>query len=175
MCKECSILSLSSYFFWKSISMELRGGGHLLTSVSSGLRLNEAHLDEFNLLKKWNLLNSCLNSFSLRQRVFIFPSAFPKCCQDTAVVVLVSRAGCQGKDVSFLNVVQWLRICLAVLGQQFNPWSGKIPHSTRQLNSHATTRESIWSSQRSHVTKCRFHVLLLRSRAAKEIFFKKAK
>ena len=32
--------------------MELRGGGHLLTSVSSGLRLNEAHLDEFNLLKK---------------------------------------------------------------------------------------------------------------------------
>ena len=42
--------------------MELRGGGHLVTSVSSGLRLNETHLDEFNLLKNET---SRLNCFSL--------------------------------------------------------------------------------------------------------------
>ena len=156
-------------FFWKSISMELRGRGHLVTSVSSGLRLNETHLDEFNQLKNET---SCLNCFSLRQSVFFFTSAFSRCYQDTGVVVLVSSAGCQGKNVFFLNVAQWLRICLAVLEHQFNPGSGKIPQSTKQRNSHATTRESIWSSKRSYVTKWRFHVLLLRSREAKEIFLK---
>ena len=171
MCKECSILSLSSYFFWKSISMELRGGGHLVTSVSSGLRLNEAHLDEFNLLKTGT---SCINCFSLRQNVFFFPSAFSKFCQNPGGR-LVSSAGCQKKDVSFLNMVQWLRIHLAVLGHHFNPWSGKIPHSMKQLSSHATTRESMRSSKRSHMMKWRFHVLLLRSCAAKEILKKKSR
>ena len=63
--------------------MELRGGGHLVTSVSSGLRLNEAHLDEFNLLTTGA---SCINCFSLRQSVFFFPSAFSKVCQNPGVV-----------------------------------------------------------------------------------------
>ena len=54
--------------------MDLRGGGHLVTSVSSGLRLNEAHLDEFNLLKNGT---SCLNGFSLGKIFSFSPLSSP--------------------------------------------------------------------------------------------------
>ena len=31
-------------------------------------------------------------------------------------------------------VVQWLRIHLPIRGHEFDPWSGKIPHVSKQLN-----------------------------------------
>ena len=36
-------------------------------------------------------------------------------------------------------MVQWLRICLAMQGYRFDPWSGKIPHAMAQLSLFATT------------------------------------
>ena len=50
--------------------MELRGGGHLVTSVSSSLRLNEDYLDEFNLLKKGT--STVVSTVFLLGKVFYF-------------------------------------------------------------------------------------------------------
>ena len=58
--------------------MELRGGGHLLTSVSSGLRLNEAHLDEFNLLKKMEPPQQLSQLFFSQAKRFHFPLCLPQ-------------------------------------------------------------------------------------------------
>ena len=40
-------------------------------------------------------------------------------------------------------VAQWLRIRLPMQGHGFEPWSGKIPHATDQLNPCATTTEPV--------------------------------
>ena len=48
-------------------------------------------------------------------------------------------------------VVQWLRICLAMPGHGFDPWSRKIPHASGQLSSCATTTED-WGP-RAHATQ----------------------
>ena len=42
-------------------------------------------------------------------------------------------------------VVQWLRICLPMQGREFDPWSGKIPHASGQLNLCAATTEPVYS------------------------------
>ena len=51
--------------------MELRGGGHLVTSVSSSLRLNEDYLDEFNLLKN-GTSSTVVSTVFLLGKVFSF-------------------------------------------------------------------------------------------------------
>ena len=40
-------------------------------------------------------------------------------------------------------VVQWLRICLAMQGHQFDPWSRKILHAVVQLSPWAETAEAL--------------------------------
>ena len=40
-------------------------------------------------------------------------------------------------------VAQWVRIRLPVQGTGFDPWSGKIPHTTEQLSPCATTTEPV--------------------------------
>ena len=46
-------------------------------------------------------------------------------------------------------MVQWLRICLAMKGHQFDPWFRKIPHSTEQLSPRATTTEPTYPRARA--------------------------
>ena len=41
-------------------------------------------------------------------------------------------------------VVQRLRICLAVQGHQFDPWSRKIPHDAGQLTLYITSIEPVF-------------------------------
>ena len=43
---------------------------------------------------------------------------------------------------------QWLRICLPMPG--IDPWSGKIPPATEQLNPRTTTTETALCNKRSH-------------------------
>ena len=40
-------------------------------------------------------------------------------------------------------VVQWLRIRLPVQGTGFDPWSGKIPHTTEKLSPCTATTEPV--------------------------------
>ena len=47
-----------------------------------------------------------------------------------------------GKDTMWASLlIQWLRICLAIQGHRFNPWSGKIPHVLEQLSLCTQTTE----------------------------------
>ena len=62
-------------------------------------------------------------------------------------------------------MVQYLGFCLPMRGHWFDPWSGKIPHATGQLNPcyttpEASTLEPTLSNKRSHHTEkpkhCKF-------------------
>ena len=55
-------------------------------------------------------------------------------------------------------VDQWLRILLPMQGHEFDPWSRKIPHATRQLSPWASAAgpmclESELCNKRSHCNK----------------------
>ena len=55
-------------------------------------------------------------------------------------------------------MVQYLGFCLPMRGHWFDPWSGKIPHATGQLNPcyttpEASTLEPTLSNKRSHHTE----------------------
>lgn len=50
-------------------------------------------------------------------------------------------------------VAQWLRICLAVQGHPFHPWSGKVPHAPGWLSPCATTTEPMCLSPGTATTE----------------------